>query len=361
VTVIDARILALASLSLVLVLVSAPAARAEEELSPATKEALEDWKKGDAGVESALTAAPEHVALRRALVWELDYGPHELHGRVLDLLERVPGARPQRLLALFRIAGREDEHRTFAELAVKLTAEEKKTYERPLLAVLTAYVALDREPATAVLALEAVTGEKLGADRANWAAFAERKLGDGVDPETGLRRAALLADHIAIDGVCAVATGSPDAPLQGHGERARALLSAMESAAGAESLEKEMGEALDLSKELRERPEPGAGALADAVYNAARFLRLAREDALLCARYEKEIVVTAIVLDPRPDCKNRAIIHYSGQAAIYEEGDTMRDGNGRSLGGLCVAKIASGTVRFSFAGRTFTIPLKAPR
>jgi hypothetical protein len=79
---------------------------------------------------------------------------------------------------------------------------------------------------------------------------------------------------------------------------------------------------------------------------------------------EFNLLVTGIVVDPRPESKNRAIIVFDDTAAhrgrIYEEKDNIRDKEDRKVPGLTVEKISEGAIEFRYEDTKFTRQLKAP-
>lgn len=66
------------------------------------------------------------------------------------------------------------------------------------------------------------------------------------------------------------------------------------------------------------------------------------------------LVVTGIVIDPRPDSKDRAIINNK----IYEVGDPVTDANDNEILGLRVVKINEGSVKFRYEDTEFFRQLK---
>jgi hypothetical protein len=79
------------------------------------------------------------------------------------------------------------------------------------------------------------------------------------------------------------------------------------------------------------------------------------------AAMKKRLVVTCIVVDPRPSSKNSAIVHWDGAALIYDEGDRIRDkDHDLVLGQLKIKKIAEGVVTFTLGAEEFLVELKSP-
>jgi hypothetical protein len=79
------------------------------------------------------------------------------------------------------------------------------------------------------------------------------------------------------------------------------------------------------------------------------------------AAAKKLLVVTCIVVDPRPESRNRAIVHWDGNARIYSEGDSIRDTDDDVVvGQLRIKKIAEGVITFTLGGGDFTVELKSP-
>lgn len=82
---------------------------------------------------------------------------------------------------------------------------------------------------------------------------------------------------------------------------------------------------------------------------------------------EFNLIVTGIVVDPRPESKNRAIIVFDDAGAndarrgrIYEEKDNIRDKEDRKVPGLTVEKISEGAIEFRYEDTKFTRQLKSP-
>ncbi len=82
---------------------------------------------------------------------------------------------------------------------------------------------------------------------------------------------------------------------------------------------------------------------------------------------EFNLIVTGIVVDPRPESKNRAIIVFDDPGSndqrrgrIYEEKDNIRDKEDRKVPGLTVEKISEGAIEFRYEDTKFVRQLKAP-
>jgi hypothetical protein len=82
---------------------------------------------------------------------------------------------------------------------------------------------------------------------------------------------------------------------------------------------------------------------------------------------EFNLIVTGIVVDPRPESKNRAIIVFDDPSSgeqrrgrIYEEKENIRDKEDRKVPGLTVEKISEGAIEFRYEDTKFVRQLKAP-
>lgn len=115
-------------------------------------------------------------------------------------------------------------------------------------------------------------------------------------------------------------------------------------------------EALVAKMRAQERPEFQANA--GAILSRATTLR---DEALgLQKIHDLKLVVSAIVLDPRPEGKNRTIVHVDGAARIYEEGEQLRDSRDLRVDGLFVVKVVEGSVKFKLGATEFVRELRAP-
>lgn len=105
---------------------------------------------------------------------------------------------------------------------------------------------------------------------------------------------------------------------------------------------------------------------ADAIYIRAKGLN---DEALKLKKIKEfNLLVTGIVVDPRPESKNRAIIVFDdpGQGTgrlgrIYEENDDIRDKDDRKVPGLKVVKISEGSIKFKYEDTEFIRELKQPQ
>jgi hypothetical protein len=116
----------------------------------------------------------------------------------------------------------------------------------------------------------------------------------------------------------------------------------------------------DLAKEVRALKDPFFQPYAAALEKRGTELRKRRENELRVLDAKSKVVVTAIVVDHRPQSKNRAIVHWDGQPRIYEESDNLRDRNDRRTD-FVVVKIQEGLVLFKLEETEFTVELKQPR
>jgi hypothetical protein len=105
---------------------------------------------------------------------------------------------------------------------------------------------------------------------------------------------------------------------------------------------------------------------AEAIFIRAKGLN---DEALKLKKIKEfNLLVTGIVVDPRPESKNRAIIIYDDPGAggerrgrIYEENDDIRDKEDKKVPGLKVVKISEGSIRFKFEDTEFIRELKTPQ
>src|SRR5581483_4766971 len=102
---------------------------------------------------------------------------------------------------------------------------------------------------------------------------------------------------------------------------------------------------------------------ADALFVRAKGLN---DEALKLKKIKEfNLIVTGIVVDPRPESKNRAIIIFDDsdqrKGRIYEEKDNIRDKDDRKVTGLTVEKISEGSIKFKFEDTEFIRELKAPQ
>jgi hypothetical protein len=78
---------------------------------------------------------------------------------------------------------------------------------------------------------------------------------------------------------------------------------------------------------------------------------------------EFNLVVTGIVVDPRPESKNKAIIVFDDpdkRGRIYEENEDLRDKDDKKVPGLRIVKIQEGSIQFKYEDTPFIRELKAP-
>lgn len=79
---------------------------------------------------------------------------------------------------------------------------------------------------------------------------------------------------------------------------------------------------------------------------------------------EFNLIVTGIVVDPRPESKNKAIIVFDDpdrRGRIYEENEELRDKDDKKITGLKVVKISEGSIRFKYEDTEFIRELKQPQ
>ena len=88
------------------------------------------------------------------------------------------------------------------------------------------------------------------------------------------------------------------------------------------------------------------------------------EEAKKLARIKAfNLEVTGIVLDSRPEGRNRVIVVFDDpdkRGRIYEENDEIRNREDARINGLRVVKIMDGQIRFSYEGTEFHRLIKAP-
>jgi hypothetical protein len=114
---------------------------------------------------------------------------------------------------------------------------------------------------------------------------------------------------------------------------------------------------------LRMRREERAEFHANADALLARAQRVDADARKLKKIKELNFVVTGIVVDPRPESKNKAIIVFDDAThtgSVYEEDEELRDRDGNKVPGLRVVKISEGSIRFRYDDTDFVRPLKAP-
>ena len=105
---------------------------------------------------------------------------------------------------------------------------------------------------------------------------------------------------------------------------------------------------------------------ADAIFIRAKGLN---DEALKLKKIKEfNLIVTGIVVDPRPESKNRAIIVFDDASTndkrlgrIYEENDDIRDKEDRKVPGLKVIKISEGSIKFKYEDTEFIRELKSPQ
>jgi hypothetical protein len=344
-----------AASALVLVLAAAGSARAGDEFTPETLKTIDAWEKGDEKAGAALLASPQRDAVADYLAASLAWGDHPQHRRALALLGRFEDRRGDLVLPLLRAAAHDSEncHLAAVEAVLLLPDAVAKRFERPLVGVLAGFVASRRDELArpAARALEKLTGEKLGPDAAAWGQRWQKESGRGLDPATTRLEAPGDAYRIAVE----TAESLPQ-----ERERARAILAALHDAPASSDLGKEVAGADAFAKELAAAGGFERRLLADAVSHLAWSRKETRASELRRAEYQASLEVSAIVVDPRPASRNRAIIHYKGVVRIYEEGDPVRDKDDRRLEGLKVLKIQEGSVTFSVDGDPLLVALRQP-
>ncbi len=142
----------------------------------------------------------------------------------------------------------------------------------------------------------------------------------------------------------------------------RAMLKANKAEKFDETFE-QFGEVKQLVEQMRHEEREEFHRNADAIFIRAK--KLDEEAHKLKKIKEFNLVVTGIVVDPRPESKNRAIIIFddpgTGQARlgrIYEENDDIRDKEERKVPGLKVVKISEGSIKFKYEDTEFIRELK---
>jgi hypothetical protein len=100
---------------------------------------------------------------------------------------------------------------------------------------------------------------------------------------------------------------------------------------------------------------------ADAIF--VRGEALNKEAQKLKKIKEFNLIVTGIVLDPRPEGRNRAIVVFDDpdkRGRIYEENDEIRNREDKRVDGLKIVKIVEGSIKFKYEDTEFIRELKSP-
>ncbi|HZU98963.1 MAG TPA: hypothetical protein VFF73_19805 [Planctomycetota bacterium] len=124
------------------------------------------------------------------------------------------------------------------------------------------------------------------------------------------------------------------------------------------------GEVKGLCESMRKEDREEFTRNADAIYLRAKGL--SDEAAKMKKIKEFNLIVTGIVVDPRPGSTNKAIIVFDDpnndtkKGQIYTEGDSLKDREGKPVPGLKLVKIQEGTIQFQYEDQKFNRPLKSP-
>ncbi len=337
---------------LIALLVVGAAARGDEAT---IKEALERFQK-DRDVKALVAAVgtAEYPSARTTLEAELGTDDHEEHAAALEALGVLQGRFEETAYPILDVAAHDDAKcrlATVSEVVRIAKTPVRGAYRKVLSSVLASYIGSDKEAvsAAASVALALVLGKPVAANDAKAAALLhEETFKEKLDPEA-LAHAKTEARKILVQA---------HVELQALIKSANDALKRLAEAGSQAAVEDACRELGSLEEALRARGEVG-------VKNAQAIeLRVATLRTRLLADFrlsqtKKSLMVTAIVVDPRPGSKNRAIIHYDGAPAIYEEGDIIRDKESRDVVGLKVVKIAEGVVKFQLDGATdFRVELK---
>lgn len=145
----------------------------------------------------------------------------------------------------------------------------------------------------------------------------------------------------------------------------RAMLKAKQNEKFDEVFE-QFGEVKQLVEQMRHEEREEFHRNADALFIRAKGLN---DEALKLKKIKEfNLIVTGIVVDPRPESKNRAIIVFDDPGAtdqrrgrIYEEKDNIRDKDDRKVPGLTVEKISEGSIKFKYEDTEFIRELKSPQ
>lgn len=321
------------------VLLAAPAFA--DELPPDVQKALERVASGDAKGEEVLVAAKDAKGVAIKLEQLLGDAAHGKHPAAIHALARLLGAHPDLEVEIPAGSALLGEPGPCLLAGIKaidelcgtrkdLVAKQRKAIFASLVGALD--IARNRNVEEAAQsALQSLTGEKAGKTRAEWADLYVKEFRESIwIGEIGAEKEA--AEKLLVE----LASAKPE-------ERARLDAAIRDSTHRLRALDARVG-----------------GKVADALLDRLRSARgdeLANLDA---ASAKKLLVVTAIIVDPRPESTSRAIVHLGGHAAIYKEGERVHDENGDPVKDLTVKKVAEGVVTFSLAGEELSVDLKTP-
>ncbi|HZU97367.1 MAG TPA: hypothetical protein VFF73_11770 [Planctomycetota bacterium] len=319
------------------------------------KEALERFQK-DRDVKALVAAVgtAEYPSARTTLEAELGTDDHAEHAAALEALGTLQGRFEETVYPILDVAAHDDARcrlATVSEVVRIAKTPVRDAYEKVLSSVLASYMGSDKEEvsAAASVALALVLGKPVAANDAKAAALLhEETFKEKLDPEA-LAHAKTEARKILVQA---------QVELQALIKSANDALKRLADAGSQAAVEDACRELATLEEHLREKGDVGVKN-AQAIELRVSALRTRLMADFRVAQAKKKLVVTAIVVDPRPESKSRAIIHYAGAPSIYEEGDPIRGKDDRSVPDLKVAKIAAGVVTFQLDGATdFTVELK---